>query len=767
MSARQPKNKNVQLWKPQDVVDWFRQNKLEGCASVARRNQIDGKALLDLHPSVLQMFPERSRMEVQILSKTLGEQPRTPWNKFSSSKLVPNPPDKDYTAQPPAQTGDGWSDNEFDNEDDDDNDYEEPDTDPNIPPSAQATRVSLCPEASQPSSEDDSYEEPDVEGPDYDDPSKMEDDYEQTPCEKQKYPPIMTTSIGGGGGDDDDKDYIDKDSISINSSKSASLERRSNDGEDQVRMQMKQTKLAEEDYVVPVENVPNESCFLKGEPSLSMRPGTRLKPHEKPTTPYTYSLPPKPVPDRLPSLHKPFLPSTPKPGSDNLQAFLKTRSLEKSIQHSSNIATNPNHTLPNSFKVSSPTHPKLSSARAHPLHLNANIPATVPRPKPTPNMISAPHMTATHLGGAPKCPPKPSFNADAPPSQAIPGGSGPPPPFGRKVNNGHGGFSLPIPEKPLKPKGYPTTAHATMHAPPPVQAGHRNQQRKVSHEGFAQPMFPPRPQHTSHQDGACRDSESNSDDYETPNEEEKEIPQKINDHMNRYPHPTPPPPSRPAPLGPPPVDRVSKPNAAGRSLIMNKEILSEISAMPRSPLLPQSSRKPGLLSGNQAGHKPHVSPGSIKRSEEDQRMFAGGISTKQSLGHSSSFSSRGGGTAVGGLSPSPCSIPPEINNCDRKTAEAMVRKNNKDGAFMVRTSSKDKTNQPYTLVIYYEEKIFNIPIRYLEKYNKYALGTEKAKEEKFDSILDIIEHYKKLPLLLIGGQHGIKKSTLLIHQVRI
>nr|XP_032807957.1 B-cell linker protein-like isoform X2 [Petromyzon marinus] len=747
MSARQPKNKNVQLWKPQDVVDWFRQNQLEDCASVAWRNQIDGKALLELHPSVLQVFPERSRMKVQILSKTLGEQPRMPWNKFSSSKLVPNPPDKDYTAQPPAQTGDVWSENEFDTEDDD---YEEPDADPNIPPSAQATRVCPCPEPSQPSSEDDSYEEPDVEGPDYDDPSKLEDDYEQTPCEKQKYPPIVATSIGGGGDDDDNKDYIDKDSISINSSKSASLERRSNDGEDQ------------EDYIVAVENVPNEG-FLKGEPSLSMRPETRPKSHEKPTNQYPYPLPPKPVPDRPPTLHKPFLPSTPKPGSDNSQAFLKTRSLEKSIQHSSS-ATNPNHTLPSSFKVSSPTHPKLSSARPHLLHLNANISAVVPRPKPTPNMISAPHMTASHLGGAPKCSPKPTFNADAPPSQAIPGGSGPPPPFGRKVNNGHGGFPLPIPvpEKPLKPKGYLTTGHATMHAPPPVQAGHRSQQRKVSH------VFPPRLQQTPHQEGACVDSESDTGDYEIPNEEEKETPQKINDHMNRYPHPTPPPPSRPAPLGPPPVDRVSKPNTAGRSLIMNKEIPSEISAMPRSPLLPQSSRKPSLLSGNQAGHKPHVSPGSIKRSEEDPRMFAGDTSTKQSLGHSSSFSSRGGGgAAVGGLSPSQYSIPPEINNCDRKTAEAMVRKNNKDGAFMVRTSSKDKTNQPYTLVIYYEEKIFNIPIRYLEKYNQYALGTEKVKEEKFDSILDIIEHYKKMPLLLIGGQHGIKKSTLLIHQVRI
>uniref|UniRef100_A0A8C4PWK7 SH2 domain-containing protein n=1 Tax=Eptatretus burgeri TaxID=7764 RepID=A0A8C4PWK7_EPTBU len=103
----------------------------------------------------------------------------------------------------------------------------------------------------------------------------------------------------------------------------------------------------------------------------------------------------------------------------------------------------------------------------------------------------------------------------------------------------------------------------------------------------------------------------------------------------------------------------------------------------------------------------------------------------------------------------------KINKCDRTAAETAVRAHKMDGAYLIRESSKQQSHQPYTLVVYYEDKVYNVHIRHLESERKYALGTEKPGEDKFDSVEFMVEHYRKFPLLLVGGQYGIKKSTLL------
>lgn len=52
-----------------------------------------------------------------------------------------------------------------------------------------------------------------------------------------------------------------------------------------------------------------------------------------------------------------------------------------------------------------------------------------------------------------------------------------------------------------------------------------------------------------------------------------------------------------------------------------------------------------------------------------------------------------------------------------------------DGAFMVRQSSGQDAQQPYTLVVFYKGRVYNIPIRFISTSQQYALGREKKGEE--------------------------------------
>uniref|UniRef100_A0A4W5R7B9 SH2 domain-containing protein n=1 Tax=Hucho hucho TaxID=62062 RepID=A0A4W5R7B9_9TELE len=69
-------------------------------------------------------------------------------------------------------------------------------------------------------------------------------------------------------------------------------------------------------------------------------------------------------------------------------------------------------------------------------------------------------------------------------------------------------------------------------------------------------------------------------------------------------------------------------------------------------------------------------------------------------------------------------------NCNRKTAEDLLLQINKDGAFLIRRSSAQNARQPYTLAVLYRQKVYNIPIRFLEETRGYALGKEGKKNEE-------------------------------------
>ncbi|XP_008114957.2 B-cell linker protein isoform X2 [Anolis carolinensis] len=104
---------------------------------------------------------------------------------------------------------------------------------------------------------------------------------------------------------------------------------------------------------------------------------------------------------------------------------------------------------------------------------------------------------------------------------------------------------------------------------------------------------------------------------------------------------------------------------------------------------------------------------------------------------------------------------------DRKTAEDALYKSNKDGSFLVRKSSGQDSKQPYTLVVFYNKRVYNIPIRFIESTRQYALGREKTGEERFDSVAEIIENHQRFSLVLIDSQNNTKDSTKLKHITRV
>ncbi|XP_010892680.1 lymphocyte cytosolic protein 2 isoform X2 [Esox lucius] len=100
----------------------------------------------------------------------------------------------------------------------------------------------------------------------------------------------------------------------------------------------------------------------------------------------------------------------------------------------------------------------------------------------------------------------------------------------------------------------------------------------------------------------------------------------------------------------------------------------------------------------------------------------------------------------------------------RGQAEAFLRQVNKDAAFLVRDSSKGSPDQPYTLMVLSQDKVYNIQIR--RKGNTYQLGTGLMGSESFPGVKEMIEHFKHTPLLLIDAMErgtGVHQECCLLH----
>ncbi|XP_072413803.1 B-cell linker protein isoform X4 [Chiloscyllium punctatum] len=99
------------------------------------------------------------------------------------------------------------------------------------------------------------------------------------------------------------------------------------------------------------------------------------------------------------------------------------------------------------------------------------------------------------------------------------------------------------------------------------------------------------------------------------------------------------------------------------------------------------------------------------------------------------------------------------SNYDRKAAEEALIKFNKDGCFLIRKSSGQDSKQPYTLVVLYKRRVYNIPVRYIELTKEYALGKEKNGEEKIPE-LQLPSHFTPYPLGRVSKYHGDQKFLI-------
>ncbi|OXB66889.1 hypothetical protein ASZ78_013550, partial [Callipepla squamata] len=93
-----------------------------------------------------------------------------------------------------------------------------------------------------------------------------------------------------------------------------------------------------------------------------------------------------------------------------------------------------------------------------------------------------------------------------------------------------------------------------------------------------------------------------------------------------------------------------------------------------------------------------------------------------------------------------------VGEYDRHEAEAALLKENTDESFLIRDCSKKSNTEPYVLVVYYGRKVYNVKVRFLEDSQQYALGTGLRGDNKFNSVEDIIDFYKYVPITLIDGK---------------
>lgn len=85
---------------------------------------------------------------------------------------------------------------------------------------------------------------------------------------------------------------------------------------------------------------------------------------------------------------------------------------------------------------------------------------------------------------------------------------------------------------------------------------------------------------------------------------------------------------------------------------------------------------------------------------------------------------------------------------------------------MVRKSSGQDVQQPYTLVVLFKGRVYNIPVRFIPATQQYALGREKRGEEYFNSVSHIIENHQRLPMVLIDSQTNCNHTTKLSYPMK-
>lgn len=92
-----------------------------------------------------------------------------------------------------------------------------------------------------------------------------------------------------------------------------------------------------------------------------------------------------------------------------------------------------------------------------------------------------------------------------------------------------------------------------------------------------------------------------------------------------------------------------------------------------------------------------------------------------------------------------------VGSVTRREAEASLRRLGKDGSFLVRDSTRQSSLQPFTLMVLFQHKVYNIQIQVQD--HKYLLGTGLKVQESFPSVRGIVDYFSQFPLLLIDAKN--------------
>ncbi|XP_061177831.1 basic salivary proline-rich protein 2-like isoform X2 [Saccostrea echinata] len=91
---------------------------------------------------------------------------------------------------------------------------------------------------------------------------------------------------------------------------------------------------------------------------------------------------------------------------------------------------------------------------------------------------------------------------------------------------------------------------------------------------------------------------------------------------------------------------------------------------------------------------------------------------------------------------------------DRKTGDKLLKKVGKDGTFLIRESTKQGNFQPYTMMVLFQNNVYNLKIR-VRADGKMALGEEKPDEMSFMDVQKLVKYHRETEVILVGhtGQH--------------
>lgn len=90
---------------------------------------------------------------------------------------------------------------------------------------------------------------------------------------------------------------------------------------------------------------------------------------------------------------------------------------------------------------------------------------------------------------------------------------------------------------------------------------------------------------------------------------------------------------------------------------------------------------------------------------------------------------------------------PWFHNIERHAAEELMLRFREQGMFLVRKSSRGGFECPFSLTLYFGERVFHLNVRRMPD-GRYALGKEKPDEVTFASLPELVINCQLQPVTL-------------------